>query len=344
MTDALSGELLILILLILTCSRIFFSRRINTDSLSLLSVIALILSFLQILAWGATLQELLVFTAAILVFISNIHALSRLNSQLLVDVYSPLFITVSILLCLILLLLSTLLVVYRPVNVDPESYHVKVTRHYLSGNFQYGFNNDAAWYEKKDAETVLFTPETEQAGSGPILLFIPDKRASLYEYFPYLLNLSSLGVTVLAADFYTADGSWLSPFQDNRLIRPTALLLHSLYNKNFMAAHEKAYTENMCREYAALFRIAKAQFSASQKYFLVSDGMTAAAAAETAAGQAERCSGYFLLQTVPEFKYPGYGCIEQMNIPLAVYFGLHRDPEERMPRYLAQETIAALKK
>ena len=56
-----------------------------------------------------------------------------------------------------------------------------------------------------------------------------------------------------------------------------------------------------------------------------------------------RVSGALALDSVSEYRTPGFGCIEQTDPLLASFFGVERDRDLRVPRSLVSETVRRIR-
>ena len=84
------GELLVFALLFITNLRVFFVEHVRRDPLVILAPFTFIIAILQILAWGIDLFTVLGLFIALLVLLSNFHAIFRYSERLYIDHYSPL--------------------------------------------------------------------------------------------------------------------------------------------------------------------------------------------------------------------------------------------------------------
>ncbi len=342
MADVLMGELAIAALLILTCGRIFFSRQINTDSLSVLSIVAFLLSILQIIAWGAKLAELLLLILSFFCVIINIHAMGRLCQQLLIDRYQTGFVISSFIFLCLSIALTVCLIYFRPVKIEKKDFPVTKKIEIFQGNFKEGFTDSAKFYEKKDCILYTFNPSDknlqQKAASNPVILFLPDRKVDVAGYEPYLLSLSQEGFTVLSADYFVKGEKWINPVFDIKYFHSLSLLFEYLFHRNTYNASLKRYSDNMQKEYVALLQFAEQKYPGKYKFILVSDGMGKKAAANAFLSHSTSCLGLFDLGNIPNFTYSGLGCVEQMDIWLAHWLHLKRDKTFFIPRYLALET------
>jgi len=335
------GELLVVFLLVINSSRIFFLKYGRVDTLAALAPLAVLIAVLQLFAWYADFFSVLLLGAAVIALCTNIHALSRSAARLYVDHYSPVFILFSVFVLLLSLLAGVLIVKYPPVSVKASEFGVIETKTRLTGSFAGGFS-DVGYTDRTDALLYTYAP-ADGNSPGPVVLVGCDKRGDAAAYRPYMILLASKGYTVLACDFSTKDGKWFSSAGNWRVVRRFVMLLSYFRDKNQFDRQKDFYTFGMLREYKALVQIVSAKFGESRKLFIVSDGMGNTAAADIKKQSAGRIQGLFRLDSVPEYKTPGFGCLEQTEPILAAYFGLGRDRTLFIPRYLVIKTEAAVK-
>jgi len=84
------------------------------------------------------------------------------------------------------------------------------------------------------------------------------------------------------------------------------------------------------------------RFGKDRKLFLVSDGMADDACRDSAKRYPGRVIGFFMLDSIPEYKTNGFGCIEQTDPFMAYLYGLKRDDTCFIPRYLVLKTEKAV--
>jgi hypothetical protein len=167
MTDQTISELLVLFLIGFSCSRIFFHRQVKSDTLSVLPAVALLISLLNIFAWGVSLVELVNVVFSLFVTMWNIRALLRLNAQLVIDHYSPWFVIVSILNLVIAVFFVIIVIVYRPVKIDAKKQMVNETVIPYSGSFESGFTPVTKPFQKATARVWKYELQSENAQTAP---------------------------------------------------------------------------------------------------------------------------------------------------------------------------------
>ena len=104
------------------------------------------------------------------------------------------------------------------------------------------------------------------------------------------------------------------------------------------------YNYNISQELPVLDKMMTEQFGNWCTYYLVSDVMADIAIEEFAKKNPERVLGTFCLDSITDYKTPGYGCIEQTDPLLASILGLKRDRNLFTPNLLVIKTQSHLGK
>lgn len=205
---------------------------------------------------------------------------------------------------------------------------------------------DAASNVQVQTESVPAVASTElpPVEKKPVILFVSDKRADTENYRPYLMLLAQKGYTVCSIDFYAADGRWFYSPADWRILRRFAMITHFFQNKADFDSQKDFYTFHALQESRAAVDIAEKWFGTDVSCFMVGDGMTADAVRDTAKQMPDRVSGSFVLNSIKEYKTPGFGCTEQTNPLVAHYYNCVRDKTFFIPRYLALKTDQEVQK
>ncbi len=342
MTYSVLGELLIVFLLVVNSSRIFFLKYERVDTLAVLAPLAVIIALLQTAAWNADFISILILAVSILAFFTNLHSLARSASGLYVDHYSPVFIFFSVVVLICSLLTGVVIVKFAPVNMNASGSGVTETKIRLTGSFGGGFSA-AGYTDRTDAQLYVYRPadtkSAEQAGDAVVIVG-SDKRGDAAAYRPYMILLAEKGYTVVTCDFSAEDGGWFNTIADWRIVRRFAMLVSYLNDKEQFVRQKDFYTFGMIREYNAMIDIADAEFDGG-KFFIVSDGMADTAAVDVMKQSGGRVRGVFALDSIPEYKTPGFGFVEQTDPLVASYFGLSRDKTLFIPRYAVLKSIDA---
>jgi hypothetical protein len=335
------GEMLIVFLLVINSSRIFFLKYERVDTLAVLAPFAVLVAVLQITAWNADFISVLLLLISLLALCTNMHGLVRSAARLYVDHYSPVFILFSVVILICSLLAGGMIIKYAPVNMKASDSGVVETKTRLTGSFAGGFS-DAGYTDRTDAQLYVYKPEKGQV-SDVIVLVGSDKRADAAAYRPYMILLAQKGYTVVTCDFSAKDGWWFNSIADWHIIRRFAMLVSYMNNKEQFLRQKDFYTFGMIREYKAMMDIAAHRFG-SRKFFIVSDGMADDAAVDVLKQSDGSVQGMFSLDSIPEYKTPGFGFVEQTDPLIGAYFGLSRDKLLFIPRYLVLKSADTIKR
>lgn len=326
------GELLIYILLFITNARVFFLKRAKRDPLVSLAPVSLLLSILFILAWGLDFFTIAAFVIAILVVLSNFHALFRYTERLYVDHYSPLMIIWSFLTMALSAFAIAAVIFFRPLELDNKTIGVTESKTRLSGTFKGGFvtvNN----FKKANANIFTFEKtqddeNTEVPNETPkIILFIPDKRADTYYYKPYLQQLALEGFTVISGDFYTSDCKWIHNIEDSKYSRRFSLMSRSILKNQWFMMQREYYTYNISLELKAMDDFITQTYGDAASYFIICDVMADTACDDFISQNNSKITGYLKLDTIDEYTTKGYGFVTETD-PL-LYAILNKQYKER---------------
>jgi len=370
------GELLLIILLLITNGRIFFIKHPKHDSLVILAPICLTLSILQFFAWGFEVTTIGTFILAFFVFLSNFHAMFRYSEKLYIDHYSPLMYFWSILTVLLCGLFLAGTIFFIPLELRNNKIGVVQTKTTYKGGFRAGFvQSDFAFnpeltihkFEKAPEPSPLFkedneaqtdeteiTEETIEPEIKKIVIFFPDKTADTFYYKTYLQLLAQSGITVYSGDFYAKDCRWMHSITDSKLLRRTVMSLEKLFSPQKFSQQKEFYNYNISLECKEMINLVHAEEMNSQisQYYLVGDEMSSNALKDFYYSQKNsfeaknpdaRLGGYFLINNIDAYKTPGFGCITQTDPLLATLLKVERDYSLSDTQQMVQETNAYLK-
>ncbi|MCF0242217.1 MAG: hypothetical protein HUK25_06225 [Treponema sp.] len=339
----LAGEILILILMILTNGRVFSLKKSRTDPLVVLAPLSFLLSSLMLFAFSVDSFSIAIFLLSILVVLSNFHALFRYTSHLVIDRYSVLMKVWAVFTVLISVLLLAGILFFRPVNVSNSKLGITETKENLSGSFASGFSTTEN-FELCNAYLSEFTTCPGLSYRSNVIIFMPDKRCDTEGYKPYIQYLSKAGFTVCSCDFYTNDGKWIHSIEDTRMLRPFGLKIRSFINTNDFLSRREFYTYNYTKEFEALLNILPERYGKDCKYFLVTDDLAFTAAEDIRKKYPDMITGTFNISSVKEFKTSGYGFAEQTN-PLLAYI-LHHSRDKSLTAVIntVEQTSREIKK
>lgn len=345
MTYSVLGELLIVFLLVVNSSRIFFLKYERVDTLAVLAPLAVVVALLQTAAWNADFISILILAVSLLALFTNMHSLARSASGLYVDHYSPVFIFFSVVVLICSLLTGVVIVKFAPVSVNASDSGVTETKIRLTGSFARGFS-DAGYTDRTDAQLYVYKPadtKSAEQTDNTVVIVGSDKRGDAAAYRPYMILLAEKGYTVVTCDFSAKDGGWFNTIADRRIVRRFAMLVAYLNDKEQFVRQKDFYTFGMIREYKAMMDIADKKFGSGRKFLIVSDGMADTAAVDVMKQSGGRVQGVFALDSISEYKTPGFGFVEQTDPLVASYFGLARDNTLFIPRYAVLKSVEAFK-
>lgn len=337
------GELLILILLLITNLRVFFVNHTRRDSLTALAPLCFILSILQLISWGVDLFTIFSIIVSLFVFLSNFHAIFRLSEHLYIDHYSTLMKIWAVFTSIITLIAIGTTVIFAPVEIMSQKIGVNKTVSRYKGGFRTGiepaniFNTaDGFFYEYTKSAELGQEPEASKG----LILMIPDKRGDTQMYEPYLQLLAKENYTVCSANFYAKDLRWLHSFGDRKNCRRFASVVQSILNNQKYMSQREFYTYNISQELNVLLQLINENYGYDKKFYLISDVMGNTAIKDFKKVHPDRVEEIFFLDSVPEYKTPGYGFIEQTD-PLLAYFsfGLKRDFQLTTPELMVERTL-----
>ena len=358
------GELLVFALLFITNLRVFFVHHVRRDPLVVLAPFTFIVAILQIFAWGIDAFTFLGLFIALLVLLSNFHAIFRYLERLYIDHYSPLMKVWAVFTIIISAVALAATVYFAPVETPEAKLGLTETKTYYNGSFRGGFSKAGA-FDSKDLIISEFAREVNPSKKGDsvphlnipdnvIIVLMPDRRADTEHYVPFLQQLALRGVKVYSADFYADDGKWIHSVGDVKILRRLVLAIHSVVNNQWFMGQREYYTYNITQELNALLPILEekekteagfdttASQSLNLRFFLITDVMGTTAAADYQKKNPEQIAGILNLDSFAEYKTAGYGCVEQTDPILALALGTRRDRSLSVPVFLAGKTVEAL--
>ncbi len=340
------GELLVFLLLLITNLRVFFVKHVRRDPLVALAPITFLLTILQIFSWGIDVFTILGLILGLLVFLSNFHAMFRYAERLYIDHYSPLMKTWAVFTVLLNLICIAATVLLRPVELNSHKLGIEEKLHRYEGSFRSGFI-PARFFSKANALLYEYLPATplgqEKVESKDLIIFISDKRGDTLSYKPYLQLLAKEGFTVYSADFYTDDLRWLHTLEDSKFTRRIASIYRCIKNPQWYMSQREFYTYNIMQECKALLKTVDENYGPDKNFYLVTDEMGQTAITDFYKRNSDRIKGKLSLNTISEYKTPGYGCIEQTDPLLSLFFKLQRDKDLKTPKAMVESTLAITK-
>lgn len=340
MYNPILGEWLILSLLFLNCIRIFFIKYGKVDVLTVLAPVCVILSVLQIVAWGVYLYSAVILFISIFCFFTNFRAFLRFKAGLLVDHYSAAFKIGEVMVLLLTLGVGALLVYFRPGNTRPSDYSAEIKKIRLSGDFTGGFSESLP-FQLAQGEVILVQPADERNFNGQSIIVMADKSATAAEYMPLMLNFAGKGFKVFSGEFYARDMKWCHSGADFKFFRRSMLFHDRLFDLNQFEMQKQFFTFNIEKEFGAMLKLVKDETlrddGTFEPVYLVGDWMSGIALPEFKADNADSVSGYALLTDFEEYQTPGFGFIQSTDPLLAYKMGLEKDLNFTAARTIAEK-------
>lgn len=340
MYNPILGEWLILSLLFLNCIRIFFIKYGKVDVLTVLAPVCVILSVLQIVAWGVYLYSAVILFISIFCFFTNFRAFLRFQAGLLVDHYSAAFKVGEVMVLLLTLGVGALLVYFRPGNTRPSDYSAEIKKIRLSGDFTGGFSESLP-FQLAQGEVILVQPADERNFNGQSIIVMADKSATAAEYMPLMLNFAGKGFKVFSGEFYARDMKWCHSGADFKFFRRSMLFHDRLFDLKQFEMQKQFFTFNIEKEFGAMLKLVKDETlrddGTFEPVYLVGDWMSGIALPEFKADNADSVSGYALLTDFEEYQTPGFGFIQSTDPLLAYKMGLEKDLNFTAARTIAEK-------
>lgn len=340
MYNPILGEWLILSLLFLNCIRIFFIKYGKVDVLTVLAPVCVILSVLQIVAWGVYLYSAVILFISIFCFFTNFRAFLRFKAGLLVDHYSAAFKIGEVMVLLLTLGVGALLVYFRPGNTRPSDYFAEIKKIRLSGDFTGGFSESLP-FQLAQGEVILVQPADERNFNGQSIIVMADKSATAAEYMPLMLNFAGKGFKVFSGEFYARDMKWCHSGADFKFFRRSMLFHDRLFDLKQFEMQKQFFTFNIEKEFGAMLKLVKDETlrddGTFEPVYLVGDWMSGIALPEFKADNADSVSGYALLTDFEEYQTPGFGFIQSTDPLLAYKMGLEKDLNFTAARTIAEK-------
>ena len=360
MYNCFFSELLVLILLLASGTRIFLLKNPRIDCFVAFSPLALIFSLITLLCFGASFFNFLIFILSFWSFITNFRSVLRLRSKLIVDHYGNAFLISTIAELVLTLLILAFIFAHRPANLVPEKFGVQKTQLLLTGNSlnEIKIKNDFFSGQKTTGNIFIYTPSTDDEISkkvyseNSILLFAGNFSAPVQNYEPYFLILAKKGYTVAASDFYTKD---TAVFKENKSgffqRHADSKFFRYFFSKLLRLSDEKKFSEtqekdkkNSPERYNSLTKLALKIFGNEEKFFYLTDGIDFDTINDVIEKNSQNAAGFFSLNRIDEYKTTGFGFIEQTDPVFAANFNLKRDSSLFIPRYAANKTIENIQK
>lgn len=341
MSHQVLGQILVLLLIIICCSRMFFLKFGKVDSLAVLAPVSVLLSVLLIFAWKINLFSVLIFIISLFNFFINFRAFLRFISGLYVDHYSLKFKISSILTILLAVFELGILILYFPVSIFDKSFTAKQETVRLSGNFRTGFSR-APTFIPTSSQINIFTDSNK---SNCVVLFFPDKRADSEQYFPFFKMLSQKGYTVISADLYANDLKWFYSVKDLKFLRRASMIASYLKNPVFFESEREFYLYNSKQECEAVYNFVKNSVPKDSKFYLIGDQMTFYGVEEFYKENKanSKIFGIYNFSEIEEYNSKGFGFIENLNPFLAEYLNFNKKTDYENVKICAEKVDSKIR-
>lgn len=342
----LYSQLLILAILAISSMRVFYFRQTGSDSFVLLIPFALVVLFFESIAWGYSVNEIILTNLIIIAAIINYKSFFRLINRLKVDSYSLSFTLVSLCYLLIIVATAILFTVCKPVYLNADKLQIKTETVYLSGTLQNGFSESDDFFQSKNLCLTVYTPDSNKGNyqNDYAVIFIPDKRAHFSAYDPFLKLLAKSGFKVYAGDF------GFSTVPSKSKINIDFVRQHSLNLKSkkldveyFNLPENNYYLDVYAKEYEIISQIADKKEPVTKKFIIIADAGPALAASRIK-NTPRPIVMLHNISLIPEYQTPGFGFVQQADPLLASFrFHLSRDKKGYYPGYVVMKIKNAIK-
>lgn len=346
MTYQTLSELLILFLLFISCLRVFFMTEVKTDPLSVVPSISLVLSFLNVFAWGISLTEMLLIVLSLFIFICNLKALICFSANLVVDHYSIFFTIVSIL-CMIICFTGILFVYYfRPVKTNPKKYSVTIQTTNLYGNFSDGLSqrdNSLEGLKLQKSATIkkyihhkapVFSSDTKETSiPEKYIIFVSGKASDINLYEPMFIKLCHDGYTVIASNFYPADMRFFNNIYDLPFLRKYYARKLKINNNQGYSILCQTNQSKYLKEYEFLLNFINP--SEQDKVYLVCDQEADTAISVLQTKYPALIDGNYDISNTSSYVTKGFGPVEQTEPFLAFLLDVKKDRSLYMSSHIA---------
>ncbi len=203
--DMLISQLLVLALLLITTLRPLVKKTLYTDSIAILSFVAVVLSALLFFIFGFSIIALIVFCISLLVFISNIASLYRLFNSLYSARYSTLFCFFSYAEAFFVLVIGILCILFRPVDSNTNL----LQRNLYTGSFSRGFVQKESFFDKTNLVITeykgLQTNSFENVPQSFAVIYLNPIGTTSFDSQVRLSEIANMGLNVFCGDFYAPD-------------------------------------------------------------------------------------------------------------------------------------------
>lgn len=333
MTNQIQAELLILALILLGSTRFLFVSHTRKDSLSVVPLIGLFISIVNIFVFGLSAREIIILVFALWATLWNFRAILRLLSDVVVDHYDLRLVIISTINAIACGFLIFFVFMFMPASPNAEKMGITETVKICGGNFEQGFSEIKEPFRLANAKIWNFESKVQNVPGRTIVIFVPPKTATVEIYRVFLQKLAKNGYSVYAGDFYLRDGKWFNKFLDMIFARRFSFLLTYM---NDIEKYKALHLENkntLVQEYSYLLKEANPQ--ENDMVFLLTEDDVADTMKTVRELNMSVIKGTFDLTYIEDNPTKGYGPIENTDPALAWHLGVEPDRSGYISSHLA---------
>lgn len=334
MTNQTLAQCLVLFMLFITSSRFIFIQNAKTDSLSIVPLIALLISIFNLFLFNTNDLDILLVFLSLFIFICNFRSLLRLLSGLIFDVYSIKFIVISVINIALIIVLFSQVISCRPFVPSQEKFKINETKTLFTGNCRNGFSEINKPFVISDA--TLYKVMPVEKPSNIAVIFLPPKTTTTRNYIGFMYKLAREGVTVYTADFPTHSFTSSNEISDNRFSRRYNFIKKRNTEKSEYERMISRNREYFIEEIESIMKMADLESFSS--IFLVSEE-DFSNSMKIVAAKNEKISGYFDLSKIDNYTSAGFGPLENSDPFFGKYKGISPDRSGYLSIHLANEVL-----
>ncbi len=334
MDNRFLAEMLALLLVLAASFRFFLISYTRRDSLAIAPTAALVISILNILIFGFSLIEFLVFLIALLSFIWNFRSLTKMLSDVITDQYDFSLILLSIFTGFACMFAIFTVIYFKPMTLRKKNFHANETTTLYAGNFRNGLYELEKPFTCETARIIKVEPDDSLKLDKNIILFVPPKTASLEMYRPLFYKLADYGYTVYGGEFYTKDSKWFNGKYDRKIFRRYKFI-HDKLNHNDEFTGNLLYNERILEnEFQSLFDLAS--ITGNDKIFLLSEDDVTGIMGKILAKN-KHLLGSYDLSFIEGYDTKGFGPVENTDPLISFLMDNDIDRSGYLSSHLAKE-------
>lgn len=370
------AQILVVSLLIISNSRAFFLKKVKSDNLSIIPLISIIISILNILAFGINPLENLIFLLSFFTCLWNVRAFIRFTNGLVIDHFGPWFKFISIINLIFSLAVLVFVIIFMPIKDNKKKFNVNVLVQNYKGDFKNGFEKTDFPFDKKsltiyeisknpeksenpqkdktqtenflEVETQSENPQenknentkislkTQNQNPQKIVLFFPPKCANFNTYKNFLYKLAFDNYKVYCAEFNSLDYVWFNKFLDLKFLKTDSFIYEKFFNQQKYENHIKAKSGLLRQEMRAFVKTLN--LNDEQIIFLVSEDDFTNSLSSIQNEFSQKINGTFDLNLKDSIYTTGtWGPIENTNPLLAFFLKVKKENSGFISSHLANE-------